>query len=222
METDTVNASEWMPAKKVYEALTADVRDPGRVENMLALYLRNGSLRAHADAIWRSDERFTTQAWKSCPDDAIGGPIPLRYWRFEKALAEDRLLWRFVANRFLATIRLKPLRRIMMKGVAFSVADLQKLQPAIFSPGPEKRKRGPNADIGKRDAAWLTLLDVLFDTKSPAATWQTINDLNLEMLGKQTSDFGQRNRAEVASLALNRLKKHGVLGFVAGAGTVIP
>jgi hypothetical protein len=215
-ETIVVDASEWLPAKKVLEKLTADGRNPAEVETMLAAYLRNGSLHAYAEAIWRSDERFTTQAWKSCPDDAVGGPIPLKYWRFEKAALEDRSQWRLVANRFLATTRLKPRRRIMMKGVSFSVADLAKLQPHIFSSLPAKRKRGPNADLAKRDAAWLTLLDVLFDTTDPAANWQTIDGLAVEMHGKQTAEFGDGNRKDVARLALNRLKQHDAVGFKAG------
>lgn len=214
-----VDASEWLPAKKVLEALTADGRNPAEVETMLALYLRNGSLHAYAEAIWRSDERFTTPAWKSCPDDAVGGPVPLKYWRLEKAISEDRLQWRFVANRFLATTRLKPRRRIMMRGVSFSITDLQKLQPKVFLSTPAKRKRGPNADIGKRDAVWLALLDVLFDPAQSAASWKTIDDLSVEMNYKREKTntvFGEKARNEVARQAFNLLQQHDAVGFVAG------
>ena len=225
METDTVDASEWLLARKALEALTADGRSPAEVEAMLASYLRNGFLRAHAEAIWTSDERFTTQAWRSRPDDAVGGPVPLKYWRFEKALIEDRAQWRFVADRFLVTTRLKPRRRIMMKGVAFSLTDLRKLQPSTFSSLPEKRKRGPNADLAKRDALWLALVGVLFDGAQPASAWQTIGELGDEIDIKRREAgtlFGSRAREEVARQAFQRLKEYDAIGFVAGGKPAAP
>lgn len=207
-------ADEWLPARRTLAALTADGRNPADAEAMIASYLRNGHLRACADQIWRSDERFTQNAWKSCPPDSIGGPIPRMYWRYEKAIIEDRAQWRFVADRFLVTTRLRPRRRIMMRGVRFNLHDLQILQPISFGKASTRPKRGRPVETEKRDAAWLALLDAVFDKEHPLGAINFKNDLFLAMeaaRARRGTVFGDKISEQVASQAFDRLKLFGAI-----------
>lgn len=203
--------TEWLKASQVLKLLTADGRSPAEVEAMIAAYLRNGQLRAQAEKIWESEERFTTQAWKSCPPDAEGGPIRTLDWRREKNILEDRAQWRFVANRFLVTKTLKPRCRIMMKGVSFNLYDLKKLQPKIFgTPGP-KTRRGRPPEIEKRDAAWEEALEVILEKIEalPIIRSQAElgDDIKKGAVTPNGDSVGEKQADEVAKLAINVLKR---------------
>ncbi|MEG8038753.1 hypothetical protein QP166_05095 [Sphingomonas sp. LR60] len=157
---------DWIKASEVRRTLMRSHHNPADIENMLALYLRHGDLRAKASAMWKSDERFTGDAWKKKPDLVDSGPVPQRYWRMEKAISEDRQQWRVSVSRFLATTRLKPRRRFMMEGVRFYLPDLKRLQPQIFGPSETKPKRGRPEDGSKRDAAWLYVMAIILERTS--------------------------------------------------------
>ena len=139
---------DWIKPSDARRLLMSKGHAPQDVEKMFFLYLRNGDLRAKAAAIWKSDERFTTTAWKNQPEEVSSGPIPVAYWRKEKAIEEDRSQWRIPANQFLATVRLKPRRRIMMRGVRFYLPDLKRLQPQVFGETSAKPKRGRPPELG--------------------------------------------------------------------------
>jgi hypothetical protein len=134
------NEAEWVRASTVYRVLLATGENPFLVENRIAAYLRNGDLKARAKYIWVSDERYTSAAWRSRPEDAEGGDVPTSIWRLEKNIAEDRSQWRLVVSALLMTKTIKPRRRVMMRGVEFLLSDLQNLLPKSFAKGVPAEK----------------------------------------------------------------------------------
>ncbi len=209
--------SDWMTAAQVRQTLMQHHHNPADIENMLALYLRHGDLRAKASAMWKSDERFTADAWKKKPDAVDSGPVPQRYWRMEKAISEDRQQWRVSVNRFLATTRLKPRRRFMMEGVRLYLPDLKRLQPQVFGPSETKPKRGRPEDGSKRDAAWLSVLAVILERTSGkvelegSIEWLK-NEAEVLAEGREhgvTTPYMIRSAAPQAYRLLERMRKLG-------------
>ena len=172
--------TEWIRARDALTQLTAKGENPVQVMDMLAAYLRNGQLSARANAIWTSEERFTKDAWRSAPEDVQGGDIPTRYWRLEKNMIEDQKQWRWVADRFLVTTRMRPRKRIMMRGVEFSLDHLSQLQPKYFNP-PASKPRGKPPEIDKRDAGWSVVVDLLLAGRLNRARFPRQTDLQDEM-----------------------------------------
>ncbi len=172
---------DWIMPSEARRLLMSKSQNPADIEEMFALYLRHGDLHAKAEAMWKSDERFTADAWRTEPEDTISGPVPQRYWRQEKAIVEDRSQWRISANRFLATTRMKPRRRIMMRGVRFFLPDLQRLQPVFFGSEKVKAKRGRPVETVKRNAAWKAALEYILNQTTGNVEIPSIEALALNL-----------------------------------------
>ena len=215
-QTPDVDELDWIKPSDARQTLMAKGHEPQDVEKMFFLYLRNGDLRAKAAAIWKSDERFTTAAWKNQPEEVSSGPIPVAYWRKEKAIEEDRSQCRIPANQFLATVRLRPRRRIMMRGVRFYLPDLKRLQPQVFGETSAKPRRGRPPELDKRDVAWRAVLTVICDhLDAPINSLRGITGLSgdakdlIDDADHSPGKVGGNQINEVASMAYDVLKKRG-------------
>lgn len=193
-----IDETQWVKAIVALDRMTADGENPASAMETLASYLRLGKLRARAKAIWLSEEPSLPAAWKNKPED--GGTdtdIPVGYWRSHKNWANDAANWRWPGSRFHVTLRNKPVKRRMMLGIEFCLADLRKLQPRYFGDGKRVNRRGPAPDLGKRDRVWSELFAMAISgelTDPAKRDFETQSELQ-ELLYQRINPAGRQPQA---------------------------
>ena len=214
MEGDaTVEEVEWIAASDALDILTRGGENPVNVQAMLAEYLRAGSLRARAEAVWTTSENALGAAWKSdASSETVEREIevPLRYWRSDKRALVDRARWRWPFNKFFYTVTVKPLKRRMFKGVRFNSGDLAKLQPGYFI-SSKKAPRGRKHDPSGRDRGWLALVAISQEGQLHSDQYKLQGDLEAEIQERLRRPngklaLGQGQIREIASQVMNVLE----------------
>jgi hypothetical protein len=136
-----------MPASEALTQLTQTHGNSKAVKLWLADALRDGSLEAKAAATWVSESaklnfRLPDKA-TSLEEDVI---IPASRWQASKTWAADQEQWRWPYDHFFVTIRRKPRRRRIFKGVRFSNARIDQFSrlstPNLSVGDTTTRKRG--------------------------------------------------------------------------------
>ncbi len=200
---------DWLSANEAVRILTGQGQNPVDVKEMLADYLRDGLLKARAEAVWTTSELNLGKAWKTdeiAEDVRRDSPVPLQEWRTDKRAKADRDRWRWPYDKFFYTITSKPLKRRMFKGVRFSISDLAKLQPKAFL-GVAPRTRGRKVDVARRDRGWLTVLELALGDRFHRGFFKDQNDLEQEMQNLLQDEcgklaLGQNQIQEIARLVL--------------------
>lgn len=206
----------WTKARDALDALTANGEDPNAAMESLATYLRLGKLRAQAKQVWISEEVTVEKAWKARPEPAEPGglePVPVTFWRTDKNWIEDVRLWRWPVDRFHTTLRIKPPKRRIFRGVRFSRGDLERLFPDHFHEGRRKGARGPLPDVSRRDTIWLQLFQMALEGQfaESAKNFETQGELEtavydaLNPEGRRGS-AGRNKVSEVVRQAYHKLK----------------
>jgi hypothetical protein len=152
----------WINAYDALKAMKKPGGDTNQIIQSFATDLRFGNLRAQAHLMWDSEEPNLAKAWKRYPAEGdIYSDIPLARWRSHKNWPDDVANWRWPTNCFHVTVRNKPIKRCMMRGVRFSRPDLAKLHPETFGNGKRPRQRGMQKDDSRRDTVWLAIIEML-------------------------------------------------------------
>jgi hypothetical protein len=204
----------WMKASLVLDHILTKGIDPTTAKANLADDLRDGRLRAKATVTWVSNEPLLSKAWKS----SIGGElretnveIPTRYWRQNKNIVNDIALWRWPVNCFAMTIKNKPKRRRMMRGISLSIEDLANLYPTVLGGLSGKRRRGPGVNHTDRDAGWRAIVEMALEgklSKQAYARFPLFHEALIEKLQLENgkSRLGRDQTRAIATIAYRLAK----------------
>ncbi len=167
IEIDTHMDGRWIKASDASDLAIRCGEDVVAFRAAAAEFLRDGRLRARAEAVWISCETNMNKAWESISTTENverNIEVPVRYWRADIRAATDRNRWRWMLNNFACTIGTKPLKRRMIMGVEFLLDDLKDIKPNLFD-GAAKKTRGPDKDIENIENGWLQIVRISQSTQ---------------------------------------------------------
>ncbi|GAA0439533.1 MULTISPECIES: hypothetical protein [Sphingomonas] len=118
---------------------------PVHAREIIALSLREGTIRARAAKRWESSEETLHAAWKTEPETETPlrqiritkeHKVPRAVWRKSVCWHDDVAGWDFRTGRLYVTTSLHPTRRILMRRVRLNSADVKKVMvPGSLSLG---------------------------------------------------------------------------------------
>lgn len=145
----------WVRARDALTRFAASSGGPRPFKENVADALRDGSVKARAGVIFRSQAATVSAALKEGPRPETGVYQEVRpdVFRASKRWGQDTSNWRWPYDQFFVTTSLKRSRRTILRGVQLNVDDLEKLV-AHENGGAEKKTRSGIGGAPKKEAAW--------------------------------------------------------------------
>ena len=142
--------NEWVKASDALKRLTEAYGNPTMVKAWLADALRDGDLTARASQTWIADSAKTSFKTPAEPDGVETDiEVPVGYWRQSQTWAADQERWRWPVNQALVTIKRKPARRRIFRGLSFRKSDIDRIAKIRTAQVPQGQKRGPKTAAEK-------------------------------------------------------------------------
>ncbi|TCP31356.1 hypothetical protein [Sphingomonas sp. BK235] len=109
---------------------------PVLTRQIIAMGLREGTIRARASHIWTTNEASLAKAWKNEPDKEtfvkpkvflMEHDVPRKEWLKSSSWLDDIMSWDFQRGKFHITISSDPIKRLLMKDVRLHSGDVKKV-----------------------------------------------------------------------------------------------
>ena len=155
--------AEWISAKKALTEISSFAGGTVAAKALLADLLRDGILHSRAKFVVRIDAPNTNAAWRQFGAEYDKATVAARdeyeeispsVWRASKRWRADQEEWRWPANGFSVTRRLKPRQKTLIKSIEFAVSDLEKITATTVSVPSPQRRGGPKRQADRWRAFW--------------------------------------------------------------------